>query len=69
MEAFRSKTRARRAVCVRTDDALRFSVHFFFSESCVIKAALGINYYLLRLKYLKMNCVALLELQRRIVVP
>ena len=29
MEAFRSKTRARKAVCVRTDDALRFSEHSF----------------------------------------
>ena len=34
MEAFRSKTRGRKAVCVRTDDALRFSEHFFLRKLC-----------------------------------
>ena len=44
MEAFRSKTWARKAVCVRTDDALRFSEHIFSPKVFVIRAALGINY-------------------------
>ena len=44
MEAFRSKTWARKAVCVRTDDALRFSEQIFSPKVFVIRAALGINY-------------------------